>query len=277
MRDAAIVVVLRKLGDRQATVVVDDGRLGAGATEWRALIQQESQVFGGFGVGQYRVGGVEERRQPDQGRHTIAADAVIEGLFAFPAVPERANSRPIVDGEEVVDLGQGALLPGFAKGAPDQLLAPAVRGGVAQSARQCRLVGGGVYLSAFEPKVGGIQGESLQGSQHRGYMAMGPGTNDVEGLVAADKGLVPQEASQGCYVLLGLGGEVGDGAFPDLAVLALSFAQEDGGRGVAVGNDVDVHGNDYGNQNRKCRKNLHHYMGTYQHRHRTILPARSIA
>ena len=62
MRDAAIVVVLRKLGDRQATVIVDDGGLGASATERRALVQQESQVFGGFGVGQDRIGGVQERR-----------------------------------------------------------------------------------------------------------------------------------------------------------------------------------------------------------------------
>ena len=66
MRDAAIVIVLRKLGDRQATIIVDDGGFGAGATERRTLVQQELQVSGGFGVGQYCVGGVEERRQPDQ-------------------------------------------------------------------------------------------------------------------------------------------------------------------------------------------------------------------
>ena len=36
-------------------------------------------------------------------------------------------------------------------------------------------------------------------------------------------------------------GEVGDGAVVDLAVLAEGFAEEDGGRGVAVGHDGDIH------------------------------------
>ena len=42
-----------------------------------------------------------------------------------------------------------------------------------------------------------------------------------------------------------LGGEarqVGQGALADLAVLALGLAQEHGGRGVAVGDGLDVHG-----------------------------------
>ena len=37
-------------------------------------------------------------------------------------------------------------------------------------------------------------------------------------------------------------GEVGEGAFADLAALAEGLAQEDGGRRVAVGDGLDVHG-----------------------------------
>ena len=36
--------------------------------------------------------------------------------------------------------------------------------------------------------------------------------------------------------------EIGDGPFEDLLALAVGLAQEDGGRRVAVGDDVDVHG-----------------------------------
>lgn len=36
-------------------------------------------------MGKHRIGGVKERRQPDRGKHTVAADVVVEGLFRFPA------------------------------------------------------------------------------------------------------------------------------------------------------------------------------------------------
>ena len=36
--------------------------------------------------------------------------------------------------------------------------------------------------------------------------------------------------------------QVGEGAFTDLAGLAIGFAQQDGGRGVSVGDGLDVHG-----------------------------------
>ena len=77
-------------------------------------------------------------------------------------------------------------------------------------------------------------------------MTVGKGTDDVEGIVAVDEGLVPQESPQGLDLLHGPGGEVGDGALPDLAVFPPSLTQEDGGRRVPVGDNVYVHGNAYG-------------------------------
>ena len=38
-------------------------------------------------------------------------------------------------------------------------------------------------------------------------------------------------------------GEVGDGALADALAFAPAFTQQDGGRGVAVGDDFHVHGN----------------------------------
>ena len=40
-------------------------------------------------------------------------------------------------------------------------------------------------------------------------------------------------------------GEVGEGAFADASALAVGLAQQDGGRGGAVGDDVDVHAHSY--------------------------------
>ena len=36
--------------------------------------------------------------------------------------------------------------------------------------------------------------------------------------------------------------QVGEGAFTDFSGLAIGFAQQDGGRGVSVGDGLDVHG-----------------------------------
>ena len=36
--------------------------------------------------------------------------------------------------------------------------------------------------------------------------------------------------------------QVGEGTFTDVAGLAIGFAQQDGGRGVSVGDGFDVHG-----------------------------------
>jgi hypothetical protein len=37
-------------------------------------------------------------------------------------------------------------------------------------------------------------------------------------------------------------GEIGEGAFADFAVFPVGLAQEDGGRGVAVRDSLDIHG-----------------------------------
>ena len=76
-------------------------------------------------------------------------------------------------------------------------------------------------------------------------MAVGFGTHDVEGVVeAGHRGAALEQHAQALDERRGPFGEVGEGAFLDLAALAPAFAQEDGGRRVAVGDGFDVHGND---------------------------------
>ena len=56
-----------------------------------------------------------------------------------------------------------------------------------------------------------------------------------------------EEGAQGVGLFEGEGvGEVGEGTFFGAAVgAAVGLAQEDGGMGAAIGDDIDVHGNKY--------------------------------
>ncbi len=52
-------------------------------------------------------------------------------------------------------------------------------------------------------------------------------------------------------------GEVGEGAFDDPFTLAQAFAEEDGGRGGAVGDGIDVHGHILSHTITKCKHIIH--------------------
>ena len=88
----------------------------------------------------------------------------------------------------------------------------------------------------------GLQAETPDGAQDSGDMAMRKRTGDLEGFRGGDEGFALQQAAQGVDLSRGPGGQVGEGAFDDLAVLADGLAQEDGRWGVAVGDGLDVHG-----------------------------------
>ena len=74
-------------------------------------------------------------------------------------------------------------------------------------------------------------------------MAVGPRAHDVEGVVeAGDGGAALEQHAQALDERRGPFGEVGEGAFFDLAGVAEGLAQEHGGRRAAVGDAFDVHG-----------------------------------
>ena len=57
-------------------------------------------------------------------------------------------------------------------------------------------------------------------------------------------------------------GDVGQGAFLDLALLAVGLAHEDGGRGIAVGDEVDMHDDENTPCLNQCKRKTLHYMAT---------------
>ena len=74
-------------------------------------------------------------------------------------------------------------------------------------------------------------------------MAVGLGAHDVEGIMEGGDGEAALEQdAQAFDEVSGPFGEVGEGAFFDLAVLAVGLAEQDGGGRGAVGDGLDVHG-----------------------------------
>ena len=74
-------------------------------------------------------------------------------------------------------------------------------------------------------------------------MAVRAGADDGEGLVGADERFVLEQLAEGGDLSGGPGREIGEGALADLGAFAPAFAEEDGRGRVAVGDDLDVHGN----------------------------------
>src|SRR6516162_9862771 len=103
-------------------------------------------------------------------------------------------------------------------------------------------------------------------------MAVGQGLSGGEQIVGGDQGFVAQQAAEALDFLWRPGGKVGQGALTGFVALAPAFAEEDGGRGVAVGDDGDVHANVISQQ-------LHHVSTiiytTWEHFHSPKLGFRS--
>jgi len=98
----------------------------------------------------------------------------------------------------------------------------------------------------FPTALGGehrLQAELADHPQHGFDVTVREGAPGGEQVLGGDEGLVVQQAAQGFDLVHGPVGEVGEGALAGLGAFAPAFAEEDGGRGVAVGDGFDVHGN----------------------------------
>ena len=89
----------------------------------------------------------------------------------------------------------------------------------------------------------GIQAELVHGHQDGFDVAVGESLAGAEQILRGHEGFVLQQAAEGINFLLGPVGEVGQGALEGFRAFAPTFAEEDCGRGVAVGDGLDVHGN----------------------------------
>ena len=74
-------------------------------------------------------------------------------------------------------------------------------------------------------------------------MAVRQGLAGGKQIVGRDQGFVAQQATEALDFLWRPGGKVGQGALAGFVALAPALAEEDGGRGVAVGDDGDIHAN----------------------------------
>jgi hypothetical protein len=93
-----------------------------------------------------------------------------------------------------------------------------------------------------------------------------------DGTAGGVGGEVIEVAAEGAMEGLDAGGvpvgEIGEGAFLDLAVLTKRLAEEDGGRGVTVGDGLDVHGYIISHIKLVSSTYIYIYMGTIKHRRR---------
>ena len=81
-----------------------------------------------------------------------------------------------------------------------------------------------------------IQADLAQGVEEGSDVAVGLGANDVKGIFeAGDDGALLEQDAQPLDQFGRPLGEIGEGAFLDLAVLAVGLAQENGRGGLAVG------------------------------------------
>src|SRR5882724_2501641 len=90
----------------------------------------------------------------------------------------------------------------------------------------------------------GTQMQIAQAAEDCGDMAVRQGPRDEEGLRQRGEGAsqrVGQSEAESVHLMRGEMSDVGDGASLDFAVEAVGFAEEDGGRGVAIGYGGDVH------------------------------------
>ena len=98
-------------------------------------------------------------------------------------------------------------------------------------------------LRAGSGRKDALQAQLAHGAEHRGDMTVGLGADDVEGVLGADQGVALEQSAQGFDFGTGPVGEVGEGTFADALAFAPAFAEQDGGRGVPVGDDFHIHGN----------------------------------
>src|SRR6516225_3413011 len=103
----------------------------------------------------------------------------------------------------------------------------------------------GAYQIAFRrsrARQVGFEADAAHSAKRRGDVAVGQGALDLQGIGERDQGLSFEDAAEGIDLSGGPVGEIREGALDDFLAHPRGLAEEHGGRGVAIGDDVDVHG-----------------------------------
>ena len=99
-----------------------------------------------------------------------------------------------------------------------------------------------IAFGATGAREEGFQKEAAQGTESGRDVAVRSRTLNTESVGGGDERFAFEDTAEGVDLSGGPRREVGEGAFDDLCALAEALAEEDGGRGVAVGDGLDVHG-----------------------------------
>jgi hypothetical protein len=124
-----------------------------------------------------------------------------------------------------------------------------------------------IALGAMRTREKIVKAEMTKGSEDRGDMAMREGSKNLKGLLASNQIFAFQEAAQEIDLSAGPGGDIGEGALVDLGADPNGFAEENGRRGVAIGDGLDVHGSMIQLSRRRYKTNL-----SYLHGYTITLP-----
>ena len=87
----------------------------------------------------------------------------------------------------------------------------------------------------------GIQAEFANAGEDGLDVAVGESFLRAEQILRRDQRLIAQEAAESFDFLFGPMGEISQGALVGFAAFPVAFAEEDGGRGVAVGDGCYIH------------------------------------
>ena len=162
--------------------------------------------------------------------------ALLDGVLALEQPVHGVEEVVFVEVREAEDRGQGIGSGGGLEAAGGGELGAGVsETGDDQSHHQIALGTGRTQAA--------IEADLAQGAEEGGDVAVGLGANDVEGgLEVRDGGALLEQDTKTLDQFGRPLGEVGEGAFLDLAVLAVGLAQEDSRGRFSIGNGFDVHG-----------------------------------
>lgn len=99
-----------------------------------------------------------------------------------------------------------------------------------------------VPLPAGAGREQGVEPKSLHRRQDGLHMPVVSGTDGLEEGIHRSELLAPENLADPLDLLDGKRGEIGQRALLDLPSFAIRFAQQVGGTGVPIGDDIDVHG-----------------------------------
>jgi len=166
----------------------------------------------------------------------LARQRLLDCLLMHEEVVERGVEFVLVDGTQCqhsAQAGGGGVAIEHARGGE-------LRGG-RQDAHDDH--GGHQIAQAACGTEQAIEAALTQDAEGGGDMAVRQGAANDDGIGGVGGALAALEhGAKSLDHLRRKIGEVEEGALPDFAVLAIGLAQQDGGRGAAVGDGLDIHG-----------------------------------